>query len=212
MTDVRSSARVQWWVPTALILLSAVPVGAGVFRLTQLATSAEITPENARFFASPAPVVVHIVSVSVFTVLGAAQFVPALRRRRWHRSAGRILIPSGLAAALSGLWMTVFYPHPEGVGPLLTAFRLIFCTAMAACLVLGLAAILRRDVLHHRAWVTRAYAIAMGAGTQAVFIGSWIALVDEPDEFSNALLQAAAWLFNLLVAESLIRRSRRSRR
>src|SRR5947207_8395398 len=104
------------WLVAALILLIAIPIAAGAFRLTQLAGGAEITPDNARFFASPLPVVLHILSVSLYTILGAFQFVPSLRQRRrsWHRIAGRLLIPCGLVAALSGLWMTQFYPWPAG--------------------------------------------------------------------------------------------------
>ncbi len=97
-----------WLVPVGLLILSFIPIAAGAFRLTQLAGSAAITPANARFFASPLPVTMHIVSVTIFSLLGAFQFDPGFRCRRptWHRAAGRILIPSGLVAAFSGLWMT----------------------------------------------------------------------------------------------------------
>lgn len=114
-------AAAAWLVPTGLIMLSVIPLAAGAFRLTQLTDGAAITPENARFFASPLPVVVHIVSVSLYAILGAFQFVPSLRQRRnrRHRIAGWILIPCGLAVALSGLWMTLFYPWPQGDGVIL---------------------------------------------------------------------------------------------
>src|SRR4051794_27070859 len=69
-----------WLVPTGLIMLVVIPLAAGAFRLTQLAGGAAITPENARFFASPLPVVLHIISVSLYTILGAFQFVPSLRQ------------------------------------------------------------------------------------------------------------------------------------
>jgi hypothetical protein len=49
----------------ALLLLSVIPLAAGVFRLTSLACGAEITPANARFFEAPLPVVLHILSTSV---------------------------------------------------------------------------------------------------------------------------------------------------
>jgi hypothetical protein len=109
----RQINRLEWLIPAALIFLSAVPIAAGTFRIVQLTGGGEITPENARFFASPVPVVVHIVSATLYSVLGAFQFAPGLRRWKpgWHRAAGKwILVPSGLAAALSGLWMTQFYP------------------------------------------------------------------------------------------------------
>jgi hypothetical protein len=50
-------------------------------RLTQLGTGAAVTVDNARFFASPLPVVLHIAAVIVYSLLGAFQFAPAFRRR-----------------------------------------------------------------------------------------------------------------------------------
>ena len=43
---------------------------------------------------------------------------------------------------------------------------------MTASIILGFKAIRRRDVAQHRAWMTRAYvlALALGAGTQAFTI------------------------------------------
>src|SRR6266851_9059546 len=86
----RANAPPQWLAPVGLIVLSLIPVLAGSVRLTELMGGAEITANNARFFASPVPVTVHIVSVTVYTLLGALQFVPSLRRGRssWHRIAG----------------------------------------------------------------------------------------------------------------------------
>lgn len=52
---------------------------AGAVRLTELTGGAAVTERNARFFDSPAPVIIHIVSVTVYALLGAFQFVPALR-------------------------------------------------------------------------------------------------------------------------------------
>ncbi len=197
-----------WLVPLGLILLSVIPLAAGAFRLTQLAGSATITPENARFFASPLPVVLHIISVSVYAILGAFQFVPSLRQRRnrWHRIAGRILIPSGLAVALSGLWMTLFYPWPAGDGVILYGLRLLFGSAMLLAILLGVDAIRRRNFAQHGDWMLRGYAIGMGAGTQVLtgMVGAMI--VGPPSEISRALLMGAAWVINLAVAEWIIRR------
>jgi cytochrome bd-type quinol oxidase subunit 2 len=138
-------------VPAGLVVLSIIPILAGAARLNELVGGAEITAKNARFFASPIPVVVHIVSVSVYSVLGALQFVASLRRARrsWHRIAGRILVPAGVLAALSGLWMTVFYPRPVGDSEVLLVVRLIFGSAMLASIVLAVLAIRRRDFPSH---------------------------------------------------------------
>ncbi|MGN9845686.1 DUF2306 domain-containing protein [Nonomuraea sp. H19] len=195
-------------MPAALIALSAVPMIAGAVRLTELTGGAAITPDNARFFAAPLPVVSHIISVGLYCILGAFQFAPGFRGRRpgWHRAAGRLLVPFGLVAALSGLWMTFFYPRPEGDGDLLAGFRLVFGLAMLLSIVLGFAAIRRRDIARHRAWMIRGYAVGLGAGTQAVVLTLWSVAHGMPGEFPRALLMGAAWAINLAVAEWIIRR------
>jgi len=201
-------ASIGWLVPVALIILSAIPLADGAFRLTQLAGGAVITPANARFFASPLPVIVHIVSVSLYAILGAFQFVPRLRQRRnrWHRIVGRILIPCGLAVALSGLWMTLFYPWPAGDGVILYGLRLLFGSAMLLSILLGVAAIRRRDFAQHGDWMLRGYAIGMGAGTQVLTLMAGALIVGPPSELSRALLMGAAWVINLAVAEWIIRK------
>jgi uncharacterized membrane protein len=198
-----------WIAPAGLIAFGFVPMLAGVIRLTELAGGPEVTPDNARFLAAPAAVVVHIVAVFVYSLFGALQFAHGLRRRRpgWHRAAGRVLVGCGLAAALSGVWMTLFQDRPPGDGDLLAGFRVLFGSGMAVCLVLGLAAIRRRDVRRHRAWMTRAYAIALGAATQALALGAWIgATGQEPGETARALLLGGSWVVNVAVAEWIIRR------
>ncbi|WP_457964675.1 DUF2306 domain-containing protein [Arthrobacter sp. D1-29] len=197
--------RAQWPVPAGLILLSLIPVIAGAARLTELTGGAAITPQNARFFASPVPVVIHIVSVTVYSLLGAFQFVPSLRGRRgWHRMAGGILIPAGLLAALSGLWMSAFYPLPDGDTDV--PLRLLFGSAMLVSLILGVVAVRRRDYVRHSMWMTRGYAIGVAAGTQALVIGPWILLAGPPSELTKALLMGAAWVINVAVAECVIQR------
>ncbi|MDQ0821259.1 hypothetical protein QFZ79_003633 [Arthrobacter sp. V4I6] len=208
-TPVRRSGR-QWPEPTALILLSLIPVNFGALRLAELTGGAVITPQNARFFASPGPVVAHIVSVTVYSLLGAFQFVPSLRGRRgWHRIAGSILIPAGLLAALSGLWMSVFYPLPPGDGEILLALRLFFGSGMVVSIVFGLLAVRRRDFVRHSAWMTRGYAIGVAAGTQALVSIPRLLLVGPADEVTRAVLLGAAWLINLAVAEYVIYRRAR---
>ena len=198
----------QWPGPTALILLSLIPVIAGAARLTELTGGAVITAQNARFFASPVPVVIHIVSVTVYSLLGAFQFVPALRGRRgWHCIAGSVLIPAGLLAALSGLWMSALYPLPDGTADV--PIRLFFGSAMLVSIVLGIVAVRRRDFVRHGAWMTRGYAVGVGAGTQALVISGWLLLMGTPGELTRALLMAASWVINLAVAECVIRRRAR---
>lgn len=196
------------WLIAGLLFLSAIPMAAGAVRLTELTGGAAVTPDNARFFASPLPVVVHIVGASVFALLGAFQFSARFRRSRpgWHRMAGRLLVPLGLLVGLSALWMTLFYPRPVGDGDLLAAFRLLFGSAMIVSIVLGFAAIRRRDVRRHQAWMMRGYAIGLGAGTQALTLMLGGLIAGPTTELSRALLMGAGWVINLAVAEWAIRK------
>lgn len=148
--------RTSRWVPVGLLALSAIPVLAGTARLVEVLGGAQLIPRGPRFAASPVPVVIHVVSVIGYALLGAFQFSAGLRRRLpgWHRRAGRFLVALGLVVALSALWMTLVFPRKPATGDLLYAFRLLFGAGMAASLVLGLAAIRRRDIPRHQAWMT----------------------------------------------------------
>ncbi len=195
--------RPAWLLPAAFILLSLVPVIGGGVRLTELA-GASPSEGNARFLAFPLPVIVHIVGATVYSLLGAFQFVPSLRRGRpsWHRVSGRILVPAGILAGLSGMWLAVSIPRPEAD----VVLRLVFATLMVGSILLGLRAILRGDVRTHRAWMIRGYAIGMGAGTQFLVFVTFGLIAGEPGVTTTIILMGAAWVINLAVAEVAIRR------
>lgn len=198
-------------VPYSLVALSLIPVIAGAFRVSQLAVGAPIDDGNARFFDSPVPVVLHIVGATIYCLLGAFQFDAGLRRRRpgWHRAAGRLLIPCGLTAALSGMWMAVAYDVPSPDGTAVMVLRVVVGSVMALSIVLGFAAVRRRDFTAHRAWMMRGYALGLAAGTQAFTHLPWAVAGTAPDELGRFAAMAAGWLINLAVAEWFIWRSRR---
>lgn len=202
----------SWPVPAALLGLSAVPLTAGTLRLVQLAGGPAVIPADHRFASFPAPLIVHIVGATTYVLVGIMQFLPRFRRRHrsWHRRAGRVLAVAGLLVALSALWMTLFYQAQPGTGSLLFVLRLIFGSAMAACLVLGVTAARRHDIAAHRAWMIRAYAIGLAAGTQAFTEGLGTALFG-PGVLAADLAKGAGWAINLAVAEWAIRRPTRRR-
>lgn len=77
---------------------------------------------------------------------------------------------------------------------------------MLMSLIFGVLAIGRRDFGKHGAWMTRAYAIGVAAGTQALILIVPELLSAPPDVTTRAVLMGAAWLINLAVAEYVIRR------
>jgi uncharacterized membrane protein len=183
---------------------------AGAHRLTELIVGVKVTEANARFIAAPLPVTLHVVSCSVYFVLGAFQFSAAFRRSNpaWHRLAGRVLIPAGLVVAASGMWMAAFYPPQFGRGIVIAVIRLGVGVAMSMFICLGLASIKRRAFADHRAWMMRAYALAIAAGTQPLTFGLVYGIRGTFDEQTYTVGLAAGWVLNLIVAERIIRRDR----
>jgi uncharacterized membrane protein len=174
----------------------------------EVAGGPQVLPTNPRIDASPAPVVLHVVAAAVFAVVGAFQLPARIRRshRTWHRRAGRVLVGAGLVVAGSGLWMTLFYPGAPG-GDLLWTVRLIVGSAVTISIVLGFTAVRRRDIAAHRAWMIRAYALSVAAGTQVFTQGIGEGIFGTT-EASTGLSVSAGWVINAAVAEWVIRRPR----
>lgn len=198
-----SSSRGGWWVPAGLVALCLVPLGAGVWRLVQLAGSPVVTPDNARFVDDPLPVAVHIVSALAFCLLGAFQVARAPRRRSlwWHRMAGRVVAPLGVVAGGSGVWLTLAWWTVTRDGPVLFAMRLVAGTAMALCIVKAVVDVVVGDVAGHRAWMLRGYALGIAAGTQFFTHLPWLVVGAVPGQVGTTLAMGAGWLINILVVE-----------
>ncbi len=155
----------EWMILGGLLALSSIPISAGIYRLVELGGGVAMLPENPRVNAGPIPVVVHIISVFLYCNFGAFQFLPSIRRHslKWHRYNGRLMVVSGIIAAITGLWMTHFYSFPHELqGNLLYSVRILLGSAMVVFIFLGLAAILKRDIVRHSSWMIRAYTIGQG--------------------------------------------------
>jgi hypothetical protein len=200
----------NWLIPSGLVGLSLIPVVAGSLRLAEFAGGAAVLPDGDRIGTQAQPIVVHIVSVTVFSLLGAFQFAPGFRRRnrRWHRIAGRTVLPSGVVAALSGLWLTFALPPGPFDSQTLVGVRVVVAAAMTGSLVLGFVSVRRRDFPAHRGWMIRGYAIGVAAGTQVFTNAAWLVAVGPITTTGRTVTMTAAWLLNVAVAEWVIRRGR----
>ncbi len=201
------SKKSDWLIPLGLILLCLVPILGGAVRIGELAGNKSITPQNARFFTAPSVVITHVVCSLVYGVLGAFQFSRGFRRRcmQWHRRVGTLLIAFGLLSALTGLWMTQFFPHVATDGPALYSIRLVVGIVMAACHIFAIVAIREKNFRQHGTWMMRGYALGMGAGTQVFTHLPWvIAFGSPPTDWERDIAMAAGWLINALVVEWFI--------
>lgn len=197
-----------------LFLLALPPVLIGGFVLASMATghlNAVSDPADiARRASYPLAMMLHVVGGSAMLILGLTQFSATLRRRapRLHRWLGRALLALGAGFALSGLWMNAS-PLALPESQLHDGAQNIMSAAFLAVAALGLAAARRRDFPAHRAWMLRAYAISIGAGTQTLILFPVFLMVGEVQGLAADLAFIGAWLLNLTLAEALIQRPAR---
>ena len=205
----RTERRTFGWMIAALIVFGLIPVALGIVHLATVAAGMDTSATALYFLRMPAPVALHVAGAAAYVLLAPLQFWPGFRRRapRWHRASGRALVVAGLFVAISALWMTTSLPQQASAGSLLYAARLLFGTAMIASIALGFHAIRRQDVPAHRRWMTRGYAIGLGAATQIPVLMIAEMLAGPPEDIARAILMAGSWMLNLVVAEWTLRRS-----
>ena len=163
----------------ALALCTFIPVMLAAVSAVQI-TRGALPEDSQRLAAVPVTFFLHSLAGVLFGILGPLQLVRALRRRfgTLHRLAGRVFVLAGAGLALSGLAL-LLQVQSIATG-LLDAARGVFGLALIAALVLGVAAARARNMLRHRAWMIRAYAIGMGQGTVALVMFPVYLITGEP--------------------------------
>ena len=200
----------------ALFLLALIPVliGIGTLISMQQGTLNTLTePQDLIRRASyPWALSGHIIGGSALLILGFAQFSARLRRAcpACHRWTGRALIMLGVFFALSSLWMN-FSDQAMAASALHDGAQNVVAVLFLIVLGLGLAAIRRRDVVRHRVWMLRAYALTLGAATQTVMLLPVFLIYGEVEGTAFDLVFISGWLINLAVAEVLIWRQTRKK-
>lgn len=148
----------------------------------------------------------HVFGSVVALALGPFQFSARLRARRLalHRWSGRLYLGVGvLVGGLAGLFMAA---HAFGG----LAARLGFACLALGWLYTGLRAYLAiraRDIVSHRRWMVRNFALTFAAVTLRLWLpasmASGIAF-----ELAYPVIAWLCWVPNLLVAELLFNRTR----
>ena len=91
------------------------------------------------------------------------------RHYTFHRRLGRVLAG---AAMISGVFALIFGGRFSYGGLPEASAAVVFGLWFLTCLVLAVRAIRRDDIVHHRRWMIRAFAIGIGIGTTRI----WLAL------------------------------------
>lgn len=199
----------NWLAPMGLLALGLLNIASGAVQLSNIAegpTEAVLASNmtNTQYFVTPFPVVIHIISGTVFNLFAPFQFVPTLRRNGFHKWSGRILMPAGLVAALTSLWMNQFFPG-FGIGLKYAAVWALGVT-MSVCLFLALLSILKRDIALHRAWMIRAVAMSLAPAVQRVILLPYFITTGDMSVPAIEVVVCTSFVLTLAFAEWVIRR------
>ena len=202
----------NWLVPLLLLALGCPNVLFGASQLDTIQQGPPAVPDEfttMQYFATPIPIVLHIVAGIIFNLLCPFQFASTLRERwpAWHRWSGRLLIIAGVLAGLTGLWMNHFFPQYGGF----LKYPGIVVNSVGILVSLGLAlrVILAGKVPRHRVWMMRAVAFGLGPATQRLFILPYFFIVGMPNDLVIGLVIWLGFLLNLSVVEWVLLRERR---
>ncbi len=190
----------------ALAFCTFIPVLTAAVSAVQIPLGA-LPADSLRLASVPVTFFLHSLAGVLFGVIGPLQFVRALGRRfgTLHRLAGRVFVLAGAGLALSGLAL-LLQVQSISTG-LLEAARGVFGTALIAALVLGVVSVRAHDMLRHRAWMIRAYAIGMGQGTVAlVMFPIYLMTGKPPVGLASDTVVVVMWLLNIALAEWVVRR------
>jgi len=102
--------------------------------------------------------------------------------------------------------MTLPQPNADANfdGPAVYVMRLAAGFGMIAAMVLALTAIRRRNIPTHQRWMTRAYALGIGAGTQVFTHIPWFLWPALQGELLRAACMGAGWVMNIYVMERVL--------
>ena len=162
--------------------------------------------QRAVYEAHVVGLMLHISGMILALSLGPFQFLRFLRSRnvRLHRTLGKVYLTGALVGALGGLYMS-FYSvagAASGVGFAVLAIAVLITGGRAYQLIRA------GRVQEHREWMTRNYALILGAVMLRIYVPLLEIGISERDAF--IIVSWASWVPNLLVAELMIRGGIRS--
>ncbi len=147
---------------------------------------------------------VHIFGGMLAIALGPLQFIKILRQRYMnvHRAIGKIYVTSILCiAAPTGLYMA-FYANGglyASIGFVLMSVLWFYTTWMA------IYSIRKKQIEQHVHWMIRSYAITFSAVSLRLWV-PFLSLYTTMDHLHIIIITAwISWLFNLIVAEGVIK-------
>jgi uncharacterized membrane protein len=206
--DGSSRRRTPWLVGITVAILILIVLGFAAVRLSVdvpslTAGTVPDDPYDARFVRHPWLTYLHIGPGVLYMVGATLQLAYWFRRHHYsvHRRLGRILLGAGLLTGACAVVIGLLFPIG---GPVEMSATVVFGVWFLVCLVLAFRAIRAADIVRHRRWMIRAFAIGVGVGTIRIWIALFVitGLLDLPAAFGPAFwisftlhaLAAELWL------------------
>ena len=198
-----ASHRTPWWWWVAALL--ALAVAGYALRYVIVGASAYVPELRASFESRPLAINAHTLFGPIALLLGIVQLLPAMRRPpRWraHRLIGRIYGIAAVILASAGLYMA-FYSAGGLIAHL--GFGLLALGVLVTVLQ-GYLKIRAGNIVAHREWMLRSYALIFGAVTLRIWLP--LLIIAYQGQFMPAYRWVAwvSWVPNMLWAEWIIRR------
>lgn len=193
-------------VPLALLLATLLPILLAVVQVVQIPLDA-LPEDSQRLRATPIMHFTHVLGGATFAILGPIQFGRALLPRfgRLHRVLGRVFVATGAMISVSSLGLLWHFPDTYSVA--ISGGRLVLGIGLGAALFMAMHAISTRDLVRHRNWMIRAYAIGIGAtAVTMVFFPIYLITGAPPQGLVADSAFLGAWTTCVLFAESVVRR------
>ncbi len=151
--------------------------------------------------SKPGIEIVHRLFGAVYLVVGLVQFSASFRRKRpkLHRSLGKVFMIFSITGAISGVLFVLLVPF---AGPLEAIPVILFGSFMGYATYRAYVHIRKGEVMLHRVWVARSYAVGLGVASIRVFylvLQYTTTSLDQRDMFMAALW--GGWVLTLGLVE-----------
>ena len=190
--------RTLCWLLMLLLSLAVAAYAAALLADTPMRSSFVL----ALLAERPIATFAHFGGSALALAIGGFQLHPGLRRRAaaLHRWLGRAYVLGVAVGGSAGLFMAW---HAQGgvIGQLGFALLALSWLGCTAC---GYACIRARDVVAHRSWMIRSFALTVAAVTLRLYIPASQA-AGIPFETAYPVIAWLSWVPNLLVAELIAR-------
>lgn len=200
--NIRFSERLRRSLNILVVFLVLIGIGA-------VALHYFIPPISPGFLIFPVAVALHVVAAGIWMTLAPFQFVKRIRARwlNYHRWAGRALVATGLIVGLAALfmaWVTPIAGWPERI--ILGFYGLLFLMELGK----GFYSIRVGQVMLHREWMIRAFALTLAVSTiRLIEIPALIITGTQSLQIIYVVANITAFTSHALIAEIWIRATRR---